>query len=480
MKRFLSLLIIFTMSISLSATFHAIAWEYGDAGTASWKIGKDNPSDILATFVPDDPSDGTSEGILTIEGKGEIEDFSSGYAPWNKRMQYIKTAAISEGITRLGNYTFSCDLVISDNGDGTALKNVTLPSTLTSIGECVFEDCTALTSIELPKSLITIGIDAFRGCTGFTDITIPDGVESIQYGAFKECANLKSITIPDSITSLGPDIFGDCNSDLTVYCYAGGMVEEYLKNNDIHYETIGQSTHTIDKSKLEKAIADAEAIDRSLYTTETIDALISAMVDGEQVYQDANATQEEVDKAEQAILKALKNLEKKSSDTSKPSDSTKPSESDPSDSSNKPYNQPTQTSSNPTGLKPSPVVPAKTTRNSAKVQKERKNAEKIMNQAKITKLTVKSKAKKKIVVKWKKVNKAKGYEIQVCKKRNFKKNILDKFTSKKKLKLKNPKIKSRKTYYVRVRAYSTYKDTYGNTQKVYSSWNKKLRKVKVK
>ena len=166
--------------------------------------------------------------------------------------------------------------------------------------------------------------------------------------------------------------------------------------------------------------------------------------------------------------------------TNPTSDTLKPSGSDPSDSSNKPSNQPTQASSNPTGLKPSPVVPAKTTRNSAKVQKERKNAEKIMNQAKIIKLTVKSKAKKKIVVKWKKVNKAKGYEIQVCKKRNFKKNILDKFTSKKKLTLKNPKIKSKKTYFVRVRAYSTYKDTYGNPQKVYSSWNKKLRKVKVK
>ena len=72
--------------------------------------------------------------------------------------------------------------------------------------------------------------------------------------------------------------------------------------------------------------------------------------------------------------------------------------------------------------------------------------------------------------------------MQVAAKKNFKKSkiIFKKFTTKKKLTIKNKKIKSKKTYYVRVRAYATYLDTYGNEQKVYSSWNKKLRKVKVK
>ena len=42
------------------------------------------------------------------------------------------------------------------------------------------------------------------------------------------------------------------------------------------------------------------------------------------------------------------------------------------------------------------------------------------------------------------------------------------------------KIKSGKKYYVRVRAYATYKDKNNVTQKVYSRWNKKIRKVTVK
>ena len=112
--------------------------------------------------------------------------------------------------------------------------------------------------------------------------------------------------------------------------------------------------------------------------------------------------------------------------------------------------------------------------------KDKKAAQKLMKQAKITKLSVKSKSKKKISVSWKKVKKAVGYEVQVSAKKNFKKPIFKKFTAKTKLNIKNKKIKSKKTYYIRVRAYATYKDKNNVTKKVYSKWIKKIRKVKVK
>ena len=105
-----------------------------------------------------------------------------------------------------------------------------------------------------------------------------------------------------------------------------------------------------------------------------------------------------------------------------------------------------------------------------------------MNQAKLTKLKVVSKAKKKITVKWNNVKGAKGYEVQVSTNKKFKKSkIILKKKNVKKLKviLKSKKIKSGKTYYVRVRAFATYKDN-GVTKRINSSWNKKLRTVKVK
>lgn len=131
---------------------------------------------------------------------------------------------------------------------------------------------------------------------------------------------------------------------------------------------------------------------------------------------------------------------------------------------------------------PAVAVPIKTTRNPSVVAKEKAAAKKAMKQAKLTSLKVKSKAKRKINAAWKKVKKAKGYQVQVSTNKKFKKSkiVYKKTLKKTKLNIKNKKIKSKKTYYVRVRAYATYKDANGKAVKVYSKWNKKLRKVKVK
>lgn len=105
-----------------------------------------------------------------------------------------------------------------------------------------------------------------------------------------------------------------------------------------------------------------------------------------------------------------------------------------------------------------------------------------LTQAKVTKLKVKSKAKNKVNISWKKVANAKGYVIEVSKSNTFKKSakVLKKNTKKLKLTIKNKKLKSKKTYYVRVRAYTTYKAADGSTKKAYSKWNVVLRKVKIK
>ena len=153
--------------------------------------------------------------------------------------------------------------------------------------------------------------------------------------------------------------------------------------------------------------------------------------------------------------------------------------------------KPDQTKPNPTkpeptkpsAAKPSAVpTPNKTTRNPAAVKKDKAAAKKAMKQAKLTSLKVKSKAKKKINVTWKKVKKATGYQVQVSTNKKFKKSkiIFKKDLKKTKLTIKNKKIKSKKTYFVRVRAFATYKDTNNKTIRVYSKWNKQLRKVKTK
>ena len=63
-------------------------------------------------------------------------------------------------------------------------NSVTIPDTVTSIGEYAFYDCTSLTSVTIPDSVTSIGGSAFSGCTSLTSVTIPDSVTSIGSYAF--------------------------------------------------------------------------------------------------------------------------------------------------------------------------------------------------------------------------------------------------------------------------------------------------------
>ena len=91
-----------------------------------------------------------------------------------------------------------------------SLTSITIPSSVTSIGEYAFYGCTGLTNITIPEDVTSIGSSAFYGCTGLTSITIPEGVTSIYSYTFKNCSRLKSITIPESVTSIGDSAFSGC------------------------------------------------------------------------------------------------------------------------------------------------------------------------------------------------------------------------------------------------------------------------------
>ena len=101
--------------------------------------------------------------------------------------------------------------------DGTLLKytgndaSVTIPNSVTSIGDYAFTGCYNLTSIEIPNSVTSIGNYAFSGCSGLTSVTIPNSVTSIGEAAFSGCSGLTSITIPNSVTSIGSSVFSYCS-----------------------------------------------------------------------------------------------------------------------------------------------------------------------------------------------------------------------------------------------------------------------------
>ncbi len=132
-----------------------------------------------------------NDGILTISGIGDMEDWMNNTSPWYYNDSICKVV-IDEGVTSIGESAFRYCVNMTD---------VILPSSLTTIKYGSFMGCSGLTSITLPDHLTEIYSDAFSSCSSLDTIFIPENVEYIDGGAFSGCTNLKSINVHTSNTN---------------------------------------------------------------------------------------------------------------------------------------------------------------------------------------------------------------------------------------------------------------------------------------
>lgn len=227
--------------------------------------------------------------IVIPDSVTEIGDYAF------KSCSELTTITIPNNLNRIGKYAFENTawlkakqiedpMVIVNNIliDGrNCTKEVIVPSNVTSIEDCAFER-SRIVAITIPESVTRIGDYVFSGCTDLTDITIPETVTNIGFGsfdatpwmvskrqenqlvivnnilldgqscqgdivipdsvveivnyAFRGCIYLRSLTIPNSVTRIGEKALGDIwSSNLTLIGSEGSFAQEYADHFNIPF-----------------------------------------------------------------------------------------------------------------------------------------------------------------------------------------------------------------------------------------------------
>lgn len=142
-------------------------------------------------------------GIYTVTGLGEdsfsTDDFDSPL--YDIHHKKIHSVTIPHSVTSIGEAAFA---------QCRGLQSLTIDDAATSIGDWAFNECLKLTTLSLGEKITTIGDYAFDDCRILNNVTIPQSVTSIGDSAFGRCYGMDSFTIKDAATSIGEYAFWDC------------------------------------------------------------------------------------------------------------------------------------------------------------------------------------------------------------------------------------------------------------------------------
>lgn len=100
--------------------------------------------------------------------------------------------------------------------NGIEIKNLKIPTGVTSISNYAFYQCRSITSLLIPGTVTSIGSSAFEDCTGLSSISLSNGLNYIGGSSFESCSGVSSITLPGTINTIALNAFKNCNSLNTI------------------------------------------------------------------------------------------------------------------------------------------------------------------------------------------------------------------------------------------------------------------------
>lgn len=189
----------------------------------------------------------------------------------------LKNVTIGDSVTTVGSFGFSSNNIENvyidsfenwcnisfENGFASPMRyasnlyinnsiisgDFTVPSGVSQIPAYTFKN-SQITSISIPSSVSVIGEGAFYYCTELADISISDGLKTISEDAFWSCYSISEVLIPKSVTTIEKSAFDFCNSleniivssDNQTYSSVNGVLFNKNKTNIILYPKGKKST----------------------------------------------------------------------------------------------------------------------------------------------------------------------------------------------------------------------------------------------
>ena len=165
------------------------------------------PSSVVYTWEQYDGKDENGNSIYHVESRTLPVTGVSCYG-----CSSLQSVSIPSSVTSIGDWGFKgCS----------SLQSVSIPSSVTSICDWGFEDCSSLKNVTIPNSVTNLGSSAFSQCGSLETAVIGNNVKSIRANTFYQCTSLTNVTIGSSVGSIENNAFYQCGALTEVTIPAG-------------------------------------------------------------------------------------------------------------------------------------------------------------------------------------------------------------------------------------------------------------------